>query len=212
MMQFVGPGLEPARTTLGLDGLGAQLTEFPDGVCDQVVDVVPIIRRGRTPANTEGIFTARLVNTHAAADSQAQTVDPYNLVLGTSSFNGYPGPMPQGFDVWLLSVNAVASVAGLISTTAPSVLFMQYLATQTGFGTVAVVARHVVAYASQIAISGGPNVLIGFGTGTLQQRLGIRIPRGTVLGWNTTSLIAGTLTANLTIGVFPAGLGQDSEQ
>jgi hypothetical protein len=151
-----------------------------------------------------------MVNTHAVADAQSQTIDPY----ATTPSNGWQNPIPAGYDIWLLSLTAVASADALISTTVPSWAYLQYPAAKFAFGqTQTAVTRLLRAFNSEVPFSGGA-IFCGFSSSIDHYRWGgtpIRIPRGTVIGWNTTSLGAGDLTALLTIGLFPAGMGQDAE-
>lgn len=212
-MRIEGPGLDGLRETIGAVGIGAQVTELTDGLAEQVLTINEFIRRGRTWAGQEGIFTARLVNTHAAADAQAQTINPY----ATTPANGWQNPIPVGYDVWLLSVTAVASVDALISTTIPSYVSLVYPATKFAFGqTQTAVTRLLRTFNVETPYSGGAIFCGAATSGTIPNADGwrgqpIRIPRGALIGWNSTSLQAGDLTALLTIGLFPAGMGQDAE-
>lgn len=211
MYQLDSQALQELNRILGSAG-GSGLTEIDDRVVNLVLDILPVVRRSRTVSGSGGIFTARLANVHAAADAQTQTVDPYGLT-GTAQA-GFPRPVPDGFDVWLLGLTGTATVDALISTTVPAWCFLQYPSTATAIGTVGAVSRVVKAFNGQTTFSGGARILhdsVGGVNAAFGPPRPIRLPRGTLIGWNSTSLLAGTLQLNVVLGLFPAGLGQDGE-
>jgi len=208
MMKFDGPALESIREALGLTGVGAQITEFPDGVCDQVLDVAPFIRRGRTFAGSSGLFGGRITNTHAGAGALLTTVDPYAV---TAPGSGYPSPVPPGYDVWLLSSWASA-VIGVQSATLASRLTISHPATNLAFGSAGGVGQLVRLFLGESAIS-ATLAFLRESAGSVQPSTypvaGWRIPRGSTIVWATNAAIAGDLIVELLIGLFPAGMGQD---
>jgi len=209
MMRFDGPALEPIRQALGLTGVGAQITEFPDGVADQVVDVAPFVRRGRTVANSEGIFTAQLINTHVAAANEFATVDPYNATSPAGA--GYLNPVPQGFDVWVLGTWAYRlSGAALVDAQ----IGLSFPATRYAFaGNAAALFAPLRSYNTVLlgeATVVGTPYFRSFGDGLIQWYQAVRVPRGASIFWSTTNAaLAAVYHAEMLIGLFPAALGQD---
>ncbi len=195
---------------LGLTGAGAPVTEFPDGTLDQVLDVSALVRRGRTQAATQGIYGAVLRSVHGAADSNAVTVDPYEVGT-TAVIAPYPNPMPPAFEVWLLG-GSVRRVSGTGTLTA--VLTMTFPAVNQGWGidnngvAVLVEAEHPLVFWDASASEG---ITFGLRNGTRGpfQRIGTRVPRGSNLRLRSTSTALSTWDCSLILGVFPVGLGQD---
>jgi hypothetical protein len=184
---------------------------FDDENLQQVLVVNDLIRRGRTFAKSEGLWTGRIINSHTDAESIATTVDPYAV---SSPLAGYPSPLPAGFDVWLLDVLAVANATGVLDNAPPAWAYIQYPATSMAFGgTAQLVTMALKVWDTDNTLSGGAVVLRTAGVNQYissgNTQLPVRIPRGAVIGWNSTSLITGTLTLLLLLGVFPSGLGQD---
>jgi len=195
---------------LGLTGQGAELTEMPDGILDQVVDVGPMIRRGRTQATTEGIYTPVLRNIHTDAESLSSSVTPYDV---PGAIAPYPSPMPQQFDVWLLGASVhLLSGAGTLS----AFLTVNWVAANQGWGIDdsaapigAVNIEKAVARWDAIA-----TVTVGVGLqpdGNPWARLGVRLPRAaaTSIIFRSKSSVTATFDCQLMIGVFPVGMGQD---
>lgn len=215
MMRVEGPALELVREVLGAVGVGSQVTELPDGILSQVVDVAPIMRRGRTIGGTEGVWSASIANVHGGAGEIATPIDPYAMATAA---NGYPNPVPKGFDVWILNAYGIASAAGVIAASPRSVLYAQLPGTTVAFGAVASI-RLLRVFAGQTLMSGLISFLTTFAAASgldspdwpssLFQP--IRVPRGSTIGWNSAAGAAGTLTAMMWLGLFPAALGQDAE-
>jgi len=210
MMKFDGPALEGIRESCGLTGVGAQITELPDGVADQVLEVGQFIRRGRTVANSEGIFTGQLINTHVAGASEFATVDPYNATSPAGA--GYLNPVPRGYDVWVLGTWAYRlSGAALVD----AMIGLSYPATRYAFaGNAASMFAPLRSYLTtalgEATVAGTP-YFRSFGDGLIQRYQAVRVPRGASIFWSTTNAAAAAVYhAEMLIGLFPAALGQDA--
>jgi len=196
---------------LGLTGAGSPITELTDGVVDQSLDVVPIIRRGRTQEPSSGIYTAIMQNIHAVADTETTQVNPY--AVGTGVIPPYPDPLPPQFDLWLLSAT-VRRQSG--AATVQASLHIQYGSRQQGWGVtdagVAVVesAPVPIAYWDALVSTQTTFALLNGANGPYAHR-GIRIPRAPnlTLEFTTVASAAATFNCELVLGVFPVSLGQD---
>jgi len=200
--------------SLGLSGSGAQLTELTDGIVDQALSVNELIRRGRTLAGSEGIFTAIMRNVHTASEVLSTTVPPYVVPAG-NTVAPWPSPIPRGFDVWLLSATVrQATGAGTLA----AVLYLDYSIAQQGWGVtdsgggITSAERIPLAFWDALAtVSNEFGVLNQLGTNA---KIGIRIPRPMDLGdtnivFVSSSSLTATFDCQLVLGLFPTGLGQD---
>jgi len=199
--------LESLNKALGLSGAGSPVTELADGVVDQVVDVLPIVRRGRTQAQTGGIYTGMLRNVHAGADSKTSVLTPFNAT--TTARAPYPAPMPADFDVWLLTA-AVTQLSG--GGTLSGALRVNCPAGIMGLTTTgaAVASVQNVAFWNTVVVE-ATTFGTKSGTTTPLQNIGVRLPRDPVtqIVFGSTSSEAATFDCFITVGVFPVGLGQD---
>jgi len=202
--------LQAINRALGLTGRGAPITEFLDGQLDQVFDVVPSVRRGRTPAATTGIFTGIVRNIHTDAESIATGFNPYTF--GTAGLIApYPNPVPPQFDIWLLGA-VVIRVSG--GGTLSAILDVQF--NQQGFGItdggVAVVATQAQVLAHWDAfVTEGITFGVQAGSEAPYAKIGMRLPStgSPGLAFRTTSSLTVTIDLQVTLGLFPASLGQD---
>ena len=199
---------------LGLTGAGSPVTELADGVVDQTLDVVPIVRRSRTQHGTTGLYTAIMRNVHTDAQQLTTSVNPY-LVGATAQIEPYPSPMPAQFDVWLLSATA-RRVSG--SGTITAVLHYQYASDSQGWGIddsgVAIVASPPVALVHWDTVVALNTAFLIQEGGFPYKHFGIRIPRGSTANngqfeFTSSSSLTSTYEALLVLGVFPITLGQD---
>ena len=207
MKKIDSDALGTLQKSLGLSGAGSPITELADGIVDQALDVVPVIRRGRTQAATEGLYVAELINVHAAADSRTATLVPFQPT--TTAIAPYPSPMDSRFDVWLLSASLQQTAgAGTLS----AALFMNSPAGVMGLSTTgaAGIAGHTLAFWDATATENITFGLLNGANGPLA-KLGFRLPRGitTQLVFASTSSEAATFACFLIMGVFPVALGQD---
>ena len=207
MKKIDSQALDVLQKALGLSGRGSPVTELTDGVVDQVLDVGPIVRRSRTQAQSEGLYTGFIRNVHSAANSVDTGVSPFNA--GTNALAPYPSPMPAGFDIWLLAA-AVTQLSGSgtlsasLRVTAPDgVMGLSSVSLPTG-------TTMSVALWDSVATEG---TTFGFKSGQTQplQKIGMRLPRGatTQIIFASTSSAVATFDCFFTLGVFPVGLGQD---
>lgn len=214
MKRIDSDALSILTKSLGLEGMGSQVTELNDGVVDQALSVNDVVRRGRTLGPTGGLFIGLLRNNHAGADSLTATVNPFNVTTALA-FPPFPSPIPEQFDLWLLQANV--GVVGAGSMTAA--LFVNFPAASFGFSVTnaggqvaAAVTSHPVAFWDAVVTE---NVIFGLLNGARgpQREIGIRLPRSglTQLIFASTAAGAGARTFDLrmVLGLFPVSLGQD---
>jgi len=186
-------------------------TAFPDNILHQVWDVAPLIRRGRTQAETQGIYYAVLRNIHAAANTTVTSVEPYNQTIG--NLPPFPLVVSRDFDIWLLGA-AVRRESG--TGTIAATVSVAFPASQQAFGedsagaAVAASDEHTLAFWDTI-------VVVGVAWAQLQEggtwkRLAMRLPRatGNTIIFRSTSSALVTYDLLLTLGMFPVALGQDA--
>jgi len=196
------------NAALGITGRGAQVTELLDGQVEQTFDIARAARRGLTPAATEGIFTALMQNVHTDAETLVTLVNPFDVTTGRIS--PYPGPVPRGFDLWILNANLIqVSGAGTVS----AALFLVPGQPQLGWGIddsgVAVVTTPILILAHWDAVV-TETFEFGLEDGKVPTILrGMRLPRNSVLRFSSTSSLTATFRCDLILGLFPATLGQD---
>jgi hypothetical protein len=197
---------------LGIEGKGSSETELLDGQVDQVLEVGNLARRGRTLAQTEGLFLARLRNAHAGASDESTTVNIYGITSGVE-IAPYPAPMPAQFDIWVLSATLRRTTG---SGTITGVLFANYpaqvmgISSQEGGPVGAGITSNALAVWDSIITSNLIDVGVLNEGGTLA-KIGIRMPRAptTQLVFQSESSAVATYDCLVMLGVFPVGLGQD---
>ena len=205
--------LESLNKALGLSGVGSPVTELTDGIVDQVVDVNPIVRRGRTQAQTGGIYTGVLRNIHTAANTITSSVNPYNVGAGVIA--PWPDPMPPGFDIWAISAS-VLQISG--TGTLACSLFVDY-DRQQGWGqnnaSAAVVSeeRTPLAFWDALITLSGDQIGLLNGANGPHAKLSCRLPvsRTLELVFISTSSATATFECQIVLGVFPTALGQDAQ-
>jgi len=200
---------------LGLTGAGSQVTELMDGVVDQVLDIVPVVRRGRTQADVQGLYYPTLRNTHGAANTQSNQIDPYNV--GTVfDVPPYPANMPAQFDIWLIgaSLRIVSGTASLFSL---ATLSLRVGTNSQGFGRTHTGGLILVSQNQRLAMWDATatdvtayGILNELGT---HAKIGLRLPRGgggSELFFDSVSTGIVAVDCQMILGVFPASLGQDA--
>ena len=200
---------------LGLTGAGSPVTELADGIVDQALDIVPIVRRSRTLAGSEGLFTAIISNIHTAANTLTTLIDPFRP--GSALVRApFPDIVPPEFDLWLLTVTLRRqSGTGTVNAT----LAFQPGAQQQAWGVndsgAQVVQQdpQVIAYWNTLVTS---NTTFGYLSGTSPPLIpvGMRLPRGSgafppVLRFVSAASAIATYNVSLNFGLFPVSLGQD---
>lgn len=197
---------------LGLTGAGAAKTQFEDGILQQGIDVGPLIRRGRSLGDGRGIFYGVLQNVHTDAETLVSTMNPYNPAIG--NINGYPAPLPVGFDIWLIGA-AVDQVSG--AGTLEAHLYIDPPSNMQGWGIddsgVAVVTGGEFAIARWDAVATATEEIGLQETGLPWARLGIRMMRGhqidATLRFSSVSSLTSTFNCFILLAVVPIALGQD---
>jgi len=197
--------------SLGLSGNGSQMTELSDGIVDQVIDVNPSVRRGRTLAEKQGIFYCVIRNVHTDAETIVTPIDPYRVGVD-DVVAPYPDRISTRFDLWLLGA-MVRRLSG--GGTIQANLAIDYDQNQ-GWGVddsgTAIVSTEAfnVAFWNSLATNSDVFALL---SGALQPyiKLGIRLPRAdnTSLIFTSASSLTSTYQCQMIIGMFPAALGQD---
>lgn len=209
--EFDSPGLRELARVLQISSGSPQQVDIQDSIVQQTIDLDPFLRRGLTPAGSLGIFTATILNTHIGSDTITTDIDPYAPAT-TFVGNGYPPVIESELDVWLLAAHA-RNITGsgdfgggfLGVRTDPNGMGWRNEATAT-------VMDQLYATFNQEAGAGNANVLRMSTSGAVFIRGPIRIRRGlSQITFETvkSGVGAGSYKAFLTLGVFPAGMGQD---
>lgn len=210
-----GQALGVTNRALGLYGATSpNETEFEDERVIQTVDVGDLIRRGRSPAGTEGIFRCVLRNQHVDINVLATSWQPYEANDNGATVAPYLTPMPRGFDVWLLGASVSVNTGAGIDFARLSLTNVQL-----GFGinnsSVAVVPTTVftLAFWNGMITAGSADFAV---TETREpyKAINMRIPRkGAIaspfLVFESQSTATVQIDCLMLIGVFPEGLGQD---
>jgi hypothetical protein len=214
-LRLVSPALG-----IGNPSTAVQPVTFDDANLQQVIDVLPLVRRGRVPVGSTGLFCFQLRTVHAAADStQTFEVNPYTLVqTGGGTVGGlWPNPVPNDLDVWILRVSA-SLTSGASANFVGGVLDMVMGPSINGFVgggpliTSSSVHRLATFDDTLDNVLPGTIYLTQAGSGLADLPMGFRLPRVTNLRWRTRNTNATAIEATTTIlmGLFGAGLGQDA--
>jgi len=199
---------------LGSD-IGGDGVEFDERHAVQTIPLMPEIRRrSRGFAGVDNWLYGVLENVHSAADAEASTFVPYSPGFG-EIFNGYPAAMPEGYDLWLLSIYGRRS-AGAGGLTAAGIGFLPGDRAQgwgiddSGAGVETSVrvqlAMSTALETGATAISTPPMI---FGNGLTHVDMRMRLPRGCDITFVTESAAAAEFQAIIVMGLFPMALGQD---
>jgi hypothetical protein len=223
MIELDSEALAQVNKFLGVSSPAGMLADFDDQVLQQTLDVGALIRRARTPALSEGIFTCRLANTHAGAGSIVAAVDPYDPATATpANFedSGYLFPVDSTrWDVWLLGWTVL--MFGLTHTNVTgTVLSLIRPAARMAFAvgaTTPTTAWEVLHWSNSSEGFGSPNEVAFYSRSSNDQyafpRAPIRLHRGDTIQLRSyaTGASANPLQAHLTLGLFPRGSGQDAK-
>lgn len=215
MQEVDSAALQRVAKVLQLSTGGAEQTDFQDELLQQVLDVAPIIRRGLTVAGSSGIFTATILNTHIGTDIVTTDVNPYSP--GTTFVgNAYPPIVDEDLDVWVLAAQA-QNITGQGDFGGG---FFGTISDATGMGwrneanaiameQIRMVWNQEVQFGHLIYLSdnSGVSLMSHFGA----QPFRVSHGANTRLRFDTKKIGAGAATFKLflTLGVFPAGMGQD---
>jgi len=196
---------------LGLTGSGTAVAELQDATVEQVMELTAIVRRSRTLAGTQGIFTGTIHNIHVGAQSRTTSVDPYAVTAGVIA--PYTNPIPRGLDVWLFGCS-MARISGTGTINAS----LDIGTSLSGWGIDSAGAA-VTLQTTQIANWDTITTYGGFASGGLSTdlhvytKIGLRLPQvagqGTALIFRTASSATSTYALSLHMGLFAASLGQD---
>lgn len=194
--------LDKVSKALGV-AASPQLPYLDDGVLQQVLDVTGLVRRARALGAAGGVFAGSIDTVHAAADTVNTTVDPYQL---TSPGAGYPSPVPDGYDVWLLDAQVAVTIGACDDNPGPrlSILYPSASRFLGGAGNVTVPWRLFSTEVPTSAVVAYLRTADGF-----TQKGPTRIPRGAQLVFGSTSLAATTVFGILTLGLWPEALGAE---
>jgi len=221
MARIEGSQLLVAQQLLGLSSRQvAGLTDIDDGNVSYTVPLAPeMLRRSLSAVNSTGWFIGIMENDHAAADSEASTMDVYNpnsLGAGVAQ-GGYPSPVPEGFDVWILNAT-LQRITGASDLTGGVLRLRADANFGLGWGiddVQAAVSDDTAPYLAHWdgfdSRAGGANPG-GTETGTGRVSaipINMRIRRGMLLVLSTTSAGSMNIHCSITCGLFPQGLGQD---
>lgn len=196
-------GLSPTPSPLILDETNLSL----------VLPVVPDVARRSGAGIEAGWFVGLLENVHSAADSESSFIDPYNP--GANSIAPYPEIVPIGYDVWLIGVSGTRS-AGSGGLTG-AIFVLNPGDTSQGWGQDDAGAAVVGTPSIRLALFDSISELVqAVATdpmiteqGATYVPIGIRIPRNSLLGFETEAAAAAEFQGQFLLGLFPAGLGQD---
>lgn len=81
----------------GLTGAGEQTTSLDDGNVSQVLEIQRMAAYSQAVGSSQGFVMSILANTHAAAGTTVETMDPYNPGTRVDSFNQVE---IADFDMW----------------------------------------------------------------------------------------------------------------
>jgi len=214
---------------LGLSGSssGEQYTTLDDGNVQQVIEISDIARRSLTPANTTGLFIATLQNRHEAATGlNRNPVDPYNLadtVTMAYRTNTWPVPVPRGFDIWLIDASVYTEGNATRLDWAELDLFTPTTHTawavrRDDMGTQEQIANDTAHLGIARWDTALPDSMTGVASvqrwATVNDEIRVsinrRLRRGTQINFKTfTNALYIDVNVDLTLGLFPEGLGQD---
>ena len=210
MKKIDSQALEIANKALGITGAGSLVTELADGVVDQSLDVVPIVRRSRTLGRSEGIFTALMFNEHTGATTLTSSINPFEV--GALGFPLFPSPIPENLDLWILAT-AVNRTSG--SGTLKFAFYIDYPTSQLAFGVddggsqITDTPGFPVAMGDAL-LSAGQTIGRDVNNGGYIGRVGLRLPRSLVsLRFVSVSNATSSYQGMLVLGLFPVALGQD---
>lgn len=205
MRKVRSQALDQVQRSLKMAGPQVAVTEFDDGVLQQSLDVGELVRRGGALAGTEGLWSFEFALTTVGAGSSSTQVGFHDSVF---NLNGYPRPVPDNMDVWMLYSGVVISAAAALGLASISMLVPTRFDGNDSGAPVASAIR-VPLHTWTTSVDTGAGI---FGMDALGQLLwehAWRIPRDSSFLFRITNLIAATTSWVGVVGLFPAGMGQD---
>jgi len=197
-------GLAPASV------VGA--TDLDTQNVSQVLPLGPeILRRSDNILGLQsgGWFEGVCENVHSGADNEVCSLTPYTP--GAAAGPGFPDPVPPGWDIWLLGASVIR-FSGAGGASAALVLNGNPRGLGIDDSGAAVAATPVPILAVWDSIIDAPSTLGGFmvtEAGDPWVKMNLRLPRGIIIEFHSTSDAAVSLRTAMIMGIFPEGMGQD---
>jgi len=203
--EFIGAPIEQTETQAQVDlrNINGTLPIVPD-----------LGRRAAVIGTQTGWFQGILENVHSGADGERSEIDPYSA--GADAVAPYPPAIDDTMDLWLLGCNVVQSVGAGTLLTEAMILINPAPNTQ-GFGrddagapVIAVRGFVVARFTSVVNAVTDLAVEVGItAEGLPYQPVNMRLARGSTISFSSEASAAAEFQAVLTMGLFPAALGQD---
>ena len=200
IQKIVGSQQAPSPTVLDDDNISLTLPIAPD-----------IIRRSLSSQPTGGWFQGILENVHSGADDESSEISPYEA--GVDAVAPYPESISAEFDLWLMSIygsrtSGSGGLTGAVGSMLPKGHAQGWGRDDAGAPLVTTSRVPLAEFDSITTLT------VGFAfmqtqQGLLLQPVGMRLPRGTTLRFNSTSAAAAEFQMAFILGLFPAALGQD---
>lgn len=195
-------GIAPEPAPLVIDTGNASLT----------VPILPDLARYSLSGPDGGFITGVMENVHSAADDERSQLDPY--IAGAAALGSFPSPVPAGFDLWLLSASLTHS--GGAAAVLVGALLAFNPGPERGWGiddagaqVTATPRINMVFWDTLNTDTAGTN-----GVGLTEQglpftKIGVRLPRGGNLIFDSTTAGATELSVIVIMQLVPSALGQD---
>jgi len=198
---------------------GGGITNIDLENISQVLPVVPeIVRRSAPIIGVDNWFVGVLENDHTGASDETSVISPYDVPVGLT-FNDYPTPVPEGYDIWLMGASGQRRGVGTGAFVAA--ISMRAPGSVQGWG-VDEAAAAITASAPRLFLGSSSAVEAGVAglsnepmiwdspAAALFLPIRMRIPRGSSLQFDSTTAAAAVLlTMSLLMGLFPMAMGQD---
>jgi len=184
-----------------------------DGNVSQVTIVDGSTRRQSSEGAACGWYQGVLENVHSGADDEISFIDPY--LAAADAVAPYPIAVPEDFDLWCLGVGGIRSsgAGGLTGATMGFSVAAFSQAWGRDDAGAPVVASPRILFAefdaiSEITAAVTPSPMITE-KGDIWVPVNMRVPRGSLFTFHSTSAAAAEFQAIFMLGLFPTGLGQD---
>jgi len=213
MSQITGDQLALVQKVFELAGSQmAGVTDLDDGHVQQIVQINELVRRSTINSVPCGWWQGVLENVHSGADTESSFIDPY--VPGADANAPFPALIPDGFDIWLCGVSGARSsgAGGLTSGVCsinPAQSTQAWGRDDSGAPLGAIGPRMVVAIFDNIVATSLSQDPMEDQQGRTFVPVGVRLPRGTTLAFNSTSAAAAEFQVHFLLAVHPSGMGQD---
>lgn len=210
MKAIITEALLDVPRSMGLTTGPGSETQLDDQNLTQVFDVVPAVRRRMAPA--PAWWFGVLQNTHGGAGDEESNLDP--STAAPFSRNQAWDLVGAKFDIWILSVQAIR-VSG--TGTIVALLSMQPPARNGAWGknesggVITTNNRIPLALFTQVeeGLLGAQSDPLQTAAGDVSVRVNQRIPRQGGLFFDTEASAISVYQLQVTLGLFPVGLGQD---